>query len=270
LTDQRDLARQTIADFGDQWSANTENEGFYASTELLRDIVAPFLTEKDIHGKRCAEIGAGTGRIVLMLANAGASHVTAVEPSAAYDVLVANTEHKREVIECVRTTGDQIPDRQFDVVLSIGVIHHIPDPKPVLDAAYRSLRPGGRILIWVYGKEGNGLYLSIVEPVRAITKRLSVQTNTAIAAALYYVGLPYAWAATHIRWLPLHGYLSKVFMKFEPAQRKLVVLDQINPAWARYYRRNEAERLLYDSHFQEVRIHHRHGYSWTVTGVRAG
>jgi SAM-dependent methyltransferase len=264
-----EIKRQTISDFGQQWSFNTANDGYYGSVDLLNDIIAPFLTGADVAGKQCAEIGAGTGRIVLMLAAAGASRVTAIEPSSAHEVLLENTAGRRSVIECVKTTGDQIPQRDFDLVLSIGVIHHIPEPKPVLDAAWRSLRPGGRILIWLYGREGNGLYLALAQPIRAITKRLPARVNAIIASALYYAGLPYAWLASRIAWLPLHGYLASVFMKFEPAKRKLVVLDQINPTWARYYRRHEAERLLSDSGFADVQCHHRHGYSWTVTGIRA-
>jgi SAM-dependent methyltransferase len=259
---------KTISDFGEQWTLHRANEGFYGSAELLRDIVHPFLTPADIKGKRCAEIGAGTGRIPLMLVAAGAGHVTAVEPSEAYHVLVANTAAHRDRIECLHLSGEKIPAAGFDLVLSIGVIHHIPEPKPVLDAAYRALREGGRILIWVYGREGNGLYLSVVQPIRAVTRRLPIRVNELLAATLYYALLPYALAAARLRFLPLSGYLSRVFMNFGVAERKLVILDQLNPEWARYYRREEAERLLADSGFADVRSHHRHGYSWTLTGVR--
>jgi predicted RNA methylase len=82
---------KTIRDFGDQWTTFTDNAGYYVSQELLADILAPFLSPGDIQHKRCAEIGAGTGRITCMLLEAGAAHVTAVEPSAAIDVLRSNT-----------------------------------------------------------------------------------------------------------------------------------------------------------------------------------
>ena len=36
---------QTIADFGEQWTRYTDNDGFYGSTELLKDI---FDTEFEI------------------------------------------------------------------------------------------------------------------------------------------------------------------------------------------------------------------------------
>jgi len=47
----------------------------------------------------------------------------------------------------VRPLADAIPEGNFDLVVSYGVLHHIPDPHPVVAAAWRSLRPGGRIAV---------------------------------------------------------------------------------------------------------------------------
>jgi hypothetical protein len=46
----------------------------------------------------------------------------------------------------------------------------------------------------------------------------------------------------------------------------LSVFDQLNPAYAKYYRRDEAIALLRNAGFEEITCRHRHGYSWTVTG----
>jgi SAM-dependent methyltransferase len=57
-------------------------------------------------------------------------------------------------------------------VVSFGVLHHIPEPLPVVRAIYAALRPGGRLFAWLYGREGNGAYLAVAQPLRALTKRL--------------------------------------------------------------------------------------------------
>jgi SAM-dependent methyltransferase len=75
-------------------------------------------------------------------------------------------------VTCLNLRGDELPANDYDFVVSIGVIHHIPDPKPVLEAALRGLKPGGTLLIWIYGHEGSRLYQSIVLPVRTITRGL--------------------------------------------------------------------------------------------------
>jgi SAM-dependent methyltransferase len=259
---------QTIKDFGDQWTRHTENPGYYGSVDLFADIIAPFLTLDDIKGGKCAEIGSGTGRIVLMMLAAGAASVTAVEPSRAFDVLVCNTATAGERVRCLNVTGEALPSDGFDIVLSIGVLHHIPDPGPVVKAAYEGLRPGGKMLVWLYGHEGNRTYQSIFVPIRFITRTLPVVMNEKLAWLLYPVVLGYAALARRWLRLPLSNYLANVFMRFPPAERRLVIVDQINPRWAKYYRRDEAEALLRDAGFKEVRLHHRHSYSWTVTGTK--
>ena len=37
------------------------------------------------------------------------------------------------------------PDGAFDAALALACLHHIPDPAPALDEAFRVLRPGGRL-----------------------------------------------------------------------------------------------------------------------------
>src|SRR5262245_45405667 len=100
------LGARTIADFGQQWTRFREHSGFYGSLEVLTDTCAPLLTVRDIRGARVAEIGSGTGRIVRMLLEAGAAHVVALEPSAAYDVLRANVADWADRVACVQATGD--------------------------------------------------------------------------------------------------------------------------------------------------------------------
>jgi hypothetical protein len=46
------------------------------------------------------------------------------------------------------------------------------------------------------------------------------------------------------------------------------VFDQLNPAYAKYYTKEEAIDLLRSAGFSNIEIHHRHGYSWTIVGER--
>jgi hypothetical protein len=75
---------------------------------------------------------------------------------------------------------------------------------------------------------------------------------------------------TACRWLPLPlaEYMRRVMRPLTPAKRRVVIYDQLNPAYAKYYTRAEAEALMTHAGFVNVRLHHRHGYSWTVTGHR--
>ena len=59
----------------------------------------------------------------------------------------------------------------------IGVLHHISDPKPFVEAAYKALRPGGRFLVWLYGKEGDNLssMTSLTPPMPNIIRGLKLK-----------------------------------------------------------------------------------------------
>jgi SAM-dependent methyltransferase len=214
-----------------------------------------------------ADIGSGTGRIVHMLVMAGAAHVIAVEPSESFAVLEANTRELADRVRCVKTTGDKVPEEGFDLVVSYGVLHHIPDPRPVVASAWRALRPGGTIAVWLYGREGNELYLALFEPMRAVTTRVP-HFVLAIVSALLTPALSLYVAACRVLPLPLRHYMLNVIQRLSWKKRYLNIYDQLNPAYAKYYRRDEAIALLADGGFVDVRVHHRHGYSWTVTGTR--
>jgi SAM-dependent methyltransferase len=262
------LRDRTIADFGDQWTRFQGNDGFYGSAELFADMCGPLLAPADVRGLQVADIGSGTGRIVQMLLDAGAAHVVAVEPSAACEVLRRNLAAFGNRVECVQARGEDLPrDRAFDLVTSIGVLHHIPDPAPVVRAAFEAVRPGGRVLVWLYGREGNGLYLALTEPLRAITTRLPHAPVFALARLLTALLVPYVWLCRRLP-LPLRGYFADVFGHMAYDKRELIVYDQLRPAYAKYYTRDEAAALLADGGFTDVRLHHRHGYSWTVSGTR--
>jgi SAM-dependent methyltransferase len=264
------VAQQTIADFGQQWTAYRDNTGYYGSLELLRDMFGPLLSPEQIAGRRVLDIGSGTGRIVGMLIAAGAAHVTAVEPSSAFDVLRENLRAEADRVTFLRRAGDAVPPGlDADFAFSIGVLHHIPDPDAVVRAAFRALRPGGKMGIWLYGREGNGLYLAVLTPLRAVTKRMP---HAALVALVRLLDLPLvAYVALCRRLpLPLGGYMREVVGRLDPAKRRLTVYDQLNPAYAKYYTRDEAIRLVTGAGFQDVAVYHRHGYSWSVVGTKPG
>lgn len=261
-----DLTTQTISDFGEQWTNFRQNPGYYGSAEFLQDVCGPLLQVSYLHEKNVAEIGSGTGRIVNMLLDVGVKHVTALQPSAAFAVLCENTATQRERITYINQRGEYIPaDANMDVIFSIGVLHHIPDPAPVVSAALMALKPGGMMLIWLYGHEGNETYLRFINPLRHLTRHIPHPILSALCSFLNQMLGIYIFCCRFIP-LPMRSYMQNVLARVSRDVRKIIIYDQLNPAYARYYRKNEAIQLLADAGFTDVQIYHRHGYSWTVLG----
>ena len=263
-----DTAKNTIEDFGAQWTRYRENRDYYGSVALLQDVLGPLLAIEAIAGCRVADIGSGSGRIVLMLIRVGAAEVTAVEPSMAIEVLRENTHEFRSRISYVQARGEGIPqDRNLDYVFSIGVLHHIPNPEPVVRAAFGALRPGGQMLIWLYGMEGNEAYLWWALPLRHIVRRWPDSLVAILCHGLNLLFTPYVWLCRFVP-LPMRNYMRAHFAKLSRHARFLTLFDQFNPTEARYYREDETRNLLEKAGFRDVRLYHRHGYSWTAIGTK--
>ncbi len=263
------LDDKTIADFDEQWTHYSDNEGWYGSLELFRDICAPLIDTDDLRGKAVADIGSGTGRIVGMILKAGARHVYGIEPAEGafrkFQENVAGMERGSDVT-CINARGDDWRvDEPLDYIFSIGVIQFIPDPHPTVQRCFDALKPGGEVFYWLYSHEGNALYLAFIKPLRMLTTRIPHSLLVALNWVLYTILCGYR-LLTLVLPLPLKKYLNTVWWPMTPRKRRLVIYDQLNPTYAKYHKRHEAIALLEDAGFVDVRTHHRHGYSWCVSG----
>src|SRR5207244_769506 len=120
---------------------------------------------------------------------------------------------------------------------------------------------------WLFGREGNESYLAFVVPLRFVTTRLPDWVVRGISRLLNLGADLYLFTCRYLS-LPLRRYALEVLGKLERRRRYEVIFDQLNPAYAKYYRKDEARALFEAAGFVDVRMHHRHGYSWTVVGYR--
>jgi len=259
----KEISKETIKRFSKQWLRYRNNDGFYGSLKLFEDIISPLLRMEELKGLNVCEIGSGTGRIVKMLLDAGVKSVIAIEPSDSYYVLIENLKDYKNVrfVKGDGTCVSQFED--LDMIFSIGVIHHIPEPNAVIKAAYKALKKGGRIFLWVYAREGNESYLKIIKFLRKITTKLPDFILVSIVEVLYWFSLFYG-KLIRIFKLPLADYFLNVFNKMSPSKKRLIIYDQLNPSYAKYYTKDEIINLLSICKFTNIKTHHRHNYSWAV------
>jgi len=261
------IESEVIEQFGEQWVRFPANEGYYASQEVLKDILGPLASIEDFKEKLVAEIGAGTGRLIKLLSEVGAKHVVAIEPSAAMVPLKAYTASLGSRMTYLQEKGDAWKYDNLDYILSIGVLHHIFDPHPTIKNAYQNLKPNGKMIIWVYGYENNELYLNAIRPLRILTPKLP---NFALVMLMWALLIPLNIYIFLCRFLPLpmRAYMLDHMERLDQHSRRITIYDQLNPSWAKYYRKKEAEELLSKAGFRDIHSHHRHGYSWTVIGTK--
>lgn len=258
----------TIEDFGVQWTTFLDNRGYYGSVDLLRDVFSDLIDVDDVKDCQVADVGSGTGRIVNMLIEAGAAKVIGLEPSDAFSVLEKNTVHHGERVQLLQAEGKDIPaGMQLDYVFCIGVLHHIPDPVPVVEAAFNSLRSGGRFCLWVYAREGNMAYILAFKCIHWLGILLPHPLLHLFVFLLYIPMFLYMQCCKLLP-LPLAGYMRNVWSRLSPGKRRLVIYDQLNPSFVKFYSSRFIHDLFQNTNFKNVKLRHRHGYSWSIVAER--
>ena len=253
--------RESIEDFGEQFGVDNKFNGYLASKEILEDIVQPF-NLNNIKNKSIMEVGCGSGRIIHNLKKLLPKNIIGVEPSSAIEI--AKKNNISSIVEFKNIKGEEIKyQNEFDYVFSLGVVHHIPNHKLVCKNIYNSLKNEGKFICWVYGYEGNKLYLFIFNNLRRITILLPDLILRILTNILNIIAYPYIYLCK-IFPLPLKKYFIEVFDKCNYVNRNYMIFDQLNPSYAKYFKKEEIYQLLKDSGFKKIELYHRHGYSWTA------
>lgn len=265
----REIIEKTIKDFNYQWSnfgdIQKDDQEYMNSSKLLLDLLQGFLTKEEIKGKTICEVGSGHGRLIRALQELSPKKSFAVEPGpGAIQTAKKNLENFKN-IEFFNHRGDQFTlPQKADFIISIGVIHHIYDPVPVLHNIYENLKKGGKFVFWVYGKEGNFFYLTLYRFLSLFTKSMNNKGLMWFSKFLTLFTYPYGFLCRFLP-LPLKGYFTKVFNKFDFSNKALVVFDQLNPTHAKYYSKKDLEDLVSKTPFKKIsNMSHRAKYSWTV------
>ena len=118
------------------------------------EIVIRTMKLKD--GDTVADIGAGTGfytrRLARAVAPRGVVYANDVQGEM-LDLLEAKArdENITNIVPVVGAEADpKLPDGKFDWILMVDVYHEFQQPKPMLAAIKRALKPGGRVALVEY------------------------------------------------------------------------------------------------------------------------
>jgi 2-polyprenyl-3-methyl-5-hydroxy-6-metoxy-1,4-benzoquinol methylase len=242
--------------FGFQWDRRRELYPHYRDQFLhwIQPLDPEAFRDKDV-----LDAGCGMGRNTWWAAQLGARSITAIDQS---ELAVASA---REVVGSLpgvavrRESIYDIEEREaFDLCFCLGVIHHLEHPRRALERLVESLRPGGQLVVWLYGYEGNALFVRIFQLLHPLLRRMPPRLLHGLAHLLalplfLLLKLP----------LPRSEYLASL-AHFPYGHVQLIVHDQLVPEVAHYYKRAEVAALFEGLPVSTCEIHHNRGYSWTV------
>ena len=244
----------------DQWNRYQAQELF-----LFKDWIFPFTLE-DFRECTVLEAGCGSGQHTAFIAPFAKS-VVAVDLNTVPIARERNQAH-RNVSFVEGDIGTLELGQQFDVVLSIGVVHHTDDPDRTVANLIHHLKPGGTLLLWVYSQEGNWLTERVIEPFRrTLLARRSRDVVAAVSWPLTVVlmGLAYTLYRLPIPGLPYAEYLKNA-RAMSWRRNFLNIFDKLNAPQTQLISRVRAEKWLSPALFEAIRITPYCGVSWRVQG----
>ena len=198
------------ANFGFEWNLHNKTQ---LDTETRHESEEAFIEKTgfnpdELTGKLVLDVGCGMGRFAEVASRSGAT-VVGIDLTSAIDAAHENLKGRSNVFLAQANIFDlPFRDKTFDVIFSIGVLHHTPDTKAAFDQLPRLLKPGGRIAIWVYASSMMS-WARTSDFYRRLTTRLPkrfLYVLSHIAIPWYYLGKLPGVGLVFRRILPVSGH----------------------------------------------------------------
>jgi len=156
---------------------------------------------------------------------------------------------------------------KFDAIYSVGVLHHLENPKKGFNNLLLNLKKGGFINVWVYAKEGNWFFINVIEPLKkSILLKLPLTVLRLISHWLTLVLYAISWS---IYLLPLPLPYGKYFAKFRghSYQRNMMnVFDKLNAPQTHWISKEQIDSWF--KKLSKVKIRHYNNISWSGFGIK--
>ncbi len=156
------LNEAVVAAFGEEWLkfSNFKEADINQFGDEYFDIVDATILNKNTY---VLDMGCGSGRFSRYLSSR-VGFIEALDPSEAVwaaEQLLCGIDNVR----LINASADSIPfvDDTFDFVMSIGVLHHIPNTQMAMKNCVEKVKPGGHFFVYLYyNLDNSGLTFRLI------------------------------------------------------------------------------------------------------------
>ncbi|WP_244622575.1 class I SAM-dependent methyltransferase [Microvirga brassicacearum] len=247
--------------FGYEWSEYAEMRPEYE--EQFRRWSIP-LSPEEWKGRSFLDVGCGMGRNSYWPAFYGASEGLAIDVDSRSLASACRTLESFAQVRVEERSAYEINEAdRFDIAFSIGVIHHLEYPEQALAGMVKAVKPGGRVLIWVYGLENNQWIVNLLDPIR---KLLFSRLPIGLVHHLSVYPAALLWTALRLG-IGRIAYFE-LLRGFTFRHLRSIVFDQMLPKIANYWPRATVEKLMRDQGLVDVQVTWVNQMSWTAIGTK--
>jgi ubiquinone/menaquinone biosynthesis C-methylase UbiE len=269
--------KKTIQSFSEEWS----KFDVFSDEEIRKigDEYFDLVTDEMLNKKsRVLDLGCGTGRWSRYVADRVAQ-VEAIDPGASIFAASRLLKDKKNV-RVTQASSDLIPfaDESFDFVMSLGVLHHIPDTQQALNDLICKLKQGGFALLYFYYNFENRslafkLLFRISDLLRRMVSRMPGQLKKAtcdvIAIVVY---LPWVSMARLIKSLGGTSIYKKLPLSYYTGKSFHIMrndaLDRFGTPLEKRFSRQEITQMCQKAGLSDIRFSEKEPY-WCLVGRKS-
>ena len=260
----------TVKGFGQEWSTLTQHALSDAERKELFDQYF-CLIDWSKKPRRCLDMGCGSGRWAVLAAPLVEELVAADASPEALQVARQNVQALN--VSFVESSPENLPfpNGHFDLIFSLGVLHHLPDTAGAIRSLARKLCPGGILLLYLYYAFDNRpawfraiwkatdlarrLISRLPFPLRyGLSQLIAVLVCWPLARMARYLPVPDSW--------PLKFYADRSFYSM-----RTDALDRFGTRLEKRFTQRQIVEMLDSAELKDVRFSDAAPY-WVCTAIK--
>ena len=264
------LDPETVKGFGQEWSTFTQQA---LNDEERKELFDQYFCLIDWRHKprRCLDMGCGSGRWAVLAAPLVEELVAADASREALQVARRNVQAPN--VSFVESCPENLPfpDGYFDLIFSLGVLHHLPDTEGAIRSLAKKLCPCGTLLLYLYYAFDKrlawfrGLWKAtdwarrLISgspfPLRyGLSQVIAVVVYWPLARAAKYFPVPDSW--------PLKFYAERSFYSM-----RTDALDRFGTRLEKRFTQRQIAEMLHSAGLQNIRFSDAPPY-WVCTATK--
>ena len=260
------INKESSERFGYKWQKNKVINDYYKNNFL--DEIKP-LNRNFFKNKIILDAGCGIGIPTYCMYKMGAKKICSADISSSVEIVESNIKNNPGIIVQADIYKMPFKKESFDLVVCVAVLQHLPEKNKAVEELLSFVKPGGALILWVYGKEGTQIVRWFIEPFRKlISRKLPIKITEMISIPLGVIFhiLSQFVKITKIKF-PMREYF--IYRAEFPIKNNLeMVFDQLLAPLSHFFSKEEFEFFFKDNNLKEYLIRRHNNNSWTGIGYK--